>query len=91
MIAISVAVAGHVADSGVYPFMSHESLCIALERRYDPRLPFFCMALNREGLLKFNLWRSVGDLASEAVCQPPEALAIFDLFLGNLKALNAQT
>jgi hypothetical protein len=86
MVAVVAALIQRTLGTPVYPFMSHESLCLTLGEGYDPQLPFVSLTLNREGALHFALWRSVGDLAGSSDHPLDDLLPTFDSYLERLRA-----
>ena len=91
MVAIAGSLANHAFGARLFPFMSHESLCIALHEHYDPQLPFFSVTLKPDGVLEFALWRAVGDLAESTRHTVADVLPVFDSFLERLRRHGANT
>ena len=71
----------------LYPNTSHQFLCVSLQDGYDIEGPFFSCCNDRNGEVKFQLWKKVGHLLTEKKCNIMEIQEHFTLFVKDLKAL----
>src|SRR5579859_2631348 len=71
----------------LFPFTSHEILCVELVPGYNPDLPFFSTAVDGSGQFTFELWMRVGERVHKQTCTPERAMEVFQDFLQLLRRI----
>ena len=71
--------------ASVFPFTSHESLCVKVKPGYDPDTPFFSCQPRRDGQFEFELWAAVGRSLERRVFPVSEVQSAFANFVRRLE------
>ena len=68
----------------LYPFTSHEWLCVGLHTGYKPERPFFSCGVGAGGQFRCSLWAAVGESLGERVVPFEQAGEVFAEFTSQL-------
>lgn len=89
MVELTAWVAEQTFAVSLFPFTSHEWLCVGLHAGYDPDRPLFACVVQADGLFNYELRDAVGHRRRKLVVPFGKARKVFVEFVGLLQGLAA--
>jgi hypothetical protein len=90
MVELTLWVAEQPFAAPLFPYTSHQWLCVGLHPGYRPGLPFFSCGVRNDGQFEFKLWAEVGRSRGKKVVPLEQAREAFREFASLLHGMSGR-